>query len=40
MIRPVNQTIRNATEPIMARPGFCRGFVDSSPTTETASQPA
>ena len=40
MMRPVNQRIRNATEAIMARPGFCRGFFDSSPTTATASQPA
>ena len=40
MIRPVNQMIRNATEPTMARPGLCRGFVDSSLTTEVASQPA
>lgn len=36
----VNQMIRNATEATMARPGFCRGFVDSSPTTAAASQPA
>ena len=40
MIMPVNQMSRNATEPIMARRGFCRGFVDSLATTATASQPA